>query len=160
MRRLHRHALAAAAFAAALTACGEEPRDPTPVTLTMAGDSVIQMRRDTLSDGSVNAVCALTLQAIVQGPETEHVVMREGTIRYMWWEGGDEITTVRLDPQELNRFWVDSIIPGGQSRYSQPQGFGQSEPGARLVRGSAQFTYGFSNADTTVTTAPYNFYCY
>jgi hypothetical protein len=134
-------------------------RSSDPVTMSLTADSIIEMRRDTLADGTETAECAITLRAAVEGPEGEHVVLRGGTIEFIWWSTGNPAIRHDFSQYRAAEFWTDSIIAAGSAQQSNRQSFTQNEP-AQPVRGTARFRYGTSNAEEEQETTPLRFYCY
>jgi predicted small secreted protein len=150
-------------LAAILVAACDRGGDTTPgagratgaVTLTISGDSVIEMAQ--AATGTVE--CPVTFTGTAEGPEGEHAVMRGGRIAYYWWVPGTEAGVHELTRDEVVRLWYDSIFHAGHSRVSHAQGFGQGSP-PQPVRGEAWFEYATSNTDEVKRTEPFRFYCY
>ena len=159
MRRLVHTALLVLTLAVATTACNRDGGGGDPVTLTLAGDSILAMQRDTLPDGSVSASCVFTLAGVVEGTEGQYVIVRGGRVDYRWWENDVPGPNYEWNREAASVFWNDSIISAGATRLSREHGFGQSDP-PRPVRGTVTFDYGSSTDDETHTTNAWNFYCH
>ena len=134
-------------------------RGSEPVTMTILADSIIPLVRDTSPDGTVSVSCQFNLNGKVEGPEGEQAIVRGGRVNYIWWEGGVPAANFEWNNESVARFWLDSLIATGETRYSAAHGFGQSEP-ARLVRGTVVFDYAATNNDSLRTTNTWNFYCH
>jgi hypothetical protein len=153
----------AAAILAAVTALAacERETEPAPdaadITLTVQGDSLIEMREPEAPDASIE--CAASFRAVVEGPEGAAAVIRGGTVQYWWWSTGSEAGTYQLTPHDVQRMWVDSTLTVGQERLSHPQTFAQGQP-KQPVRGMITFDYAASGAAEKRTTEHYRFYCY
>jgi hypothetical protein len=157
MRRHHATPIIALLALTAIVAC--DRRSPEPVTLTVIADSMIRFVRDTSPDGNVSVNCQFHLNGQVVGPEGEQAIVRGGRVNYIWWEGGTPAANFEWNAESVSRFWLDSLISTGETRYSAAHGFGQAEP-ARLVRGSVVFDYASTNNDSVRTTNTWNFYCH
>jgi hypothetical protein len=153
----------AAAMLAAVTmiAACERESEPAPaaadITLTVQGDSLIEMREPAEPGSSIE--CAASFRAVVDGPEGAAAVIRGGTVQYWWWSTGSEAGTYEMTPHDVQQMWVDSTLTVGQDRLSRPQTFAQGPP-KEPVRGMITFDYAAAGAAETRTTEPYRFYCY
>lgn len=149
--------LAAMLIAMFAAACGTPA--PEPVTLTISGDSIRPMTRDTASTDPAPAECAVLLLATVEGPEGENIVIRHGGIQYYWWESGVAIELHEWTDEELLEIWPATTIHAGHATSSLPVTFSQPEP-AQPVRAEVRFRYAMSTADGEHETEPYRFYCF
>jgi hypothetical protein len=159
--RIRSFIVAAAAVASTVLAACERQPEPAAgageVTITVSGDSLIQMPEPARENAAVE--CAAWFRATVEGPEGAAAVMRGGRVRYWWWASGSEAATYDFSPSDLQRIWVDTIFPVGQDRRSYEHAFGQSQP-KQPVRAEITFDYATSSSAETRTTEPYRFYCY
>jgi hypothetical protein len=148
----------AAALVLAASACGPAA-EGEPVILTVGGDSIIAMPRDTMSNGSVSADCEVVLQATVDGPAGEHIAIREGGVQYYWWQTGVPIELYTWSADSLLQLWPDTIMRAGEFRVARGHGFRQSEP-VQPVRAEVRFRYAMSTRSGEHETDTFRYYCY
>jgi hypothetical protein len=152
--------IAAASAAAVLAACErseEQQYVAGDITITVHGDSVIEMPEPAGENAAVE--CSAFFRATVEGPEGGAAVMRSGRVQYWWWTTGVEAGAYEFTSADLLRLWVDTIFPAGQDRRSYEHAFAQAPP-KQPVRAEITFDYAPAGAAGTKTTEPYRFYCY
>lgn len=154
-RRSTRALILVAAASMAGTAC--KPKE-TP-TVTLKGDSVINVARMTFANGVTSAECVFTVNATAAGPEGSSATLTQGRVVYLLKQTGDTMMKRPIEAAAIPDFFDGkATISVGTPITSKRQGLSVSQP-TQPIQGYVTFDYTAEGAKEPKTTAPYVFVC-
>jgi hypothetical protein len=139
-----------------LCACTDTDR---PVTLEIAGDTLIYAARFGLPDGSENANCGYRVRARLAGDEADTATITQGRVTYSFVDSNQTHLTWEWTPERLPTIWKQPTLAGGDTATSEHHDISFSLP-FRAVRGEVTFDYTLARDTAVHRTSPFNFTCY
>lgn len=141
--------------ATVLVACAE----PAPATVTLKGDSLVNVVHMTFAGGASSSECAFSVEAMAAGPKDSKVTLTKGRVIYTLLTG-DTMMKRPIEGAAVADFFEGGspqIMAGGKIT-SKRQGLSVSNP-PQPLRGFVTFDFTVGDSRETKTSSPYTFVC-